>query len=75
MGLMGDLIFLSYLVNPLNAIVATLCFYFTLTFFQHLKTGDERLIRQSKVAAVICFLLCLLFPSIFSLYNYAAMMK
>ena len=31
-----------------------LCFYFFLTFFQHLKQGDARLTSQSKIGAVIC---------------------
>ncbi|WP_400195323.1 hypothetical protein [Lysinibacillus telephonicus] len=41
------------------------CLYFTLTFFQYLKEGDERLIKQSKAAAVVCLGLALLIPGIY----------
>ena len=47
-------------VLPVILIVA--CFYFTLTFFEHLRKGDERLARQSKLAATICIALVLLIP-------------
>ncbi|BCB03978.1 hypothetical protein [Bacillus sp. KH172YL63] len=40
------------------------CFYFTLTFFQYVKNGDERLANQSKLAAVLSFALSLLIPAI-----------
>jgi hypothetical protein len=59
----------------LSTILMVLCFYFTLTFFQHLKLGDERLIKQSKLAAVFCLALGLLIPALYSLYIYNEMMK
>lgn len=52
-----------------------ICFYFTLTFFQHLKSDDERLIKQSKIAAVFCLALGLSIPALYSFYIYHQMMK
>ncbi len=37
-----------------------LCFYFTLTFFESLRKGDERIIKQSKFAAIICMAIALI---------------
>lgn len=31
------------------------CFYFTLTFIENLHIGDGRILKQSKLAAVLCF--------------------
>lgn len=58
-----------------STILIILCFYFSLTFFQNLKSGDERIIKQSKLAAVICFAIGLLLPALYSLYLYNEMMK
>ncbi|ART77167.1 hypothetical protein B4U37_14410 [Sutcliffiella horikoshii] len=52
----------------LSMILITFCFYFSLTFFQYIKLGDERLIKQSKLAAVYCLALALLIPALYSLY-------
>ncbi|WP_277587150.1 hypothetical protein [Psychrobacillus antarcticus] len=52
-----------------------LCFYFTLSFFQHLKQGDARLTRQSKLGAVICLAISLLIPAMYNLYMFNEMMK
>lgn len=41
--------FAQQLIFPLFMI---LCFYFTLTYFHHLKTGDDRGIKNTKWAAV-----------------------
>jgi hypothetical protein len=59
----------------LSMILIVLCLYFSLTFFQHLKSGDDRLIKQSKLAAVFCLALGLLIPALYSLYIYNEMMK
>ena len=48
----------------LSAILMVFCFYFTLSFFQYLKVGDGRLVRQSKKWAVICLALSLLVSAI-----------
>lgn len=42
------------------------CFYFTLSFIENLHKGDERITRQSKIAAIICLGLGLLIPIIFN---------
>ncbi|MFF2753006.1 hypothetical protein ACFVR1_04505 [Psychrobacillus sp. NPDC058041] len=59
----------------LSTILIVLCFYFSLSFFQHLKTGEERLIKQSKFAAVFCLAMSLLIPALYSLFIYNQMMK
>lgn len=38
----------------LTPILMIACFYFTLTFFDALRKGDERVTKQSKLAATIC---------------------
>ncbi|MFL0366233.1 hypothetical protein ACH0BF_24965 [Pseudobacillus sp. 179-B 2D1 NHS] len=62
-------------LSIISTLLILLCFYFSLTFFQHLKLGDERLIKQSKLAAVFCLALSLLIPALYSLYVYNEMMK
>jgi hypothetical protein len=52
-----------------------LCFYFALLYFQHLKNGDERLIKQSRLAAVICLALALLVPAMSNIYIITQMMR
>jgi hypothetical protein len=42
-----------------------LCFYFTLTFFEALHKGDERIIKQSKFAAIICMSIALIIGVIY----------
>ncbi|MBS4175555.1 hypothetical protein KHA87_20065 [Bacillus sp. FJAT-49736] len=59
----------------LSTIFIVLSFYFGLSFFQYLKLGDERLIKQSKIAAVICLAFGLLIPVFYGLYLYNQMMK
>jgi hypothetical protein len=58
-----------------SVILIVLCFYFSLSFFYYLKLGDERLIKQSKFAAVLCLALSLLIPAIYNFYVYYQMMK
>ncbi len=41
-------------------LLIVLCFYFTLTFFESLRKGDERIIKQSKFAAITCMALALI---------------
>ena len=59
----------------ISIVLIILCFYFTLTFFQHLKQGDDRLTTQSKFGAVICLALGLLIPVFFNLYIFNEMMQ
>jgi hypothetical protein len=42
------------------------CFYFTLSFIENLHKGDERITRQSKLAAIICLGFALLIPVLFN---------
>ena len=67
---MDNLSFLSTSIwtNLFSPIMIILCFYFTLHFFHQLKSGDERTIKHSKLAAVICLAIALLVPAIYNLY-------
>lgn len=58
-----------------SALLFVASFYFTLTFFEHLKSEDGRLRKQSKLAAVICLALALLLPAIYQLYFVNEMMR
>ena len=58
-----------------SAIMFTVCLYFSLTFFEHLKHGDVRLIRQSKLFAVISLVLALMVPAFYQLYLFNQMMN
>lgn len=60
-------------LNILSAVLVVSCLYFTLTFFQHLKTEDQRLAQQSKIAAVVCLAIALLIPAIYGVYVYSKM--
>lgn len=62
-------------IGILSTIFIILCFYFSLTFFQHLKSDNERMINQSKLAAVICLAIALLVPTIYNLYIVNKMMQ
>lgn len=48
-----------------SAVMFTLCLYFSLTYFEHLKNGDDRLIKQSKSFAVISLALALIVPAFY----------
>lgn len=61
-------------IELLTNIIWVLCFYFTLSFFQHLKSGEERLAKQSKIAAIICLALGLSISTIISFFLYSQMM-
>ncbi|TYR72515.1 hypothetical protein FZC79_22505 [Rossellomorea vietnamensis] len=54
-------------LGVLSTIFIVFCLYFTLTFLQNLKTGDKRIIKQSKIAAVVCLALGLLIPAFYNL--------
>lgn len=57
----------------LTPIFMIACFYFTLTFFESLRKDDERVTKQSKLAATICIALALLIPAVYNLYMYILM--
>lgn len=43
------------------------CFYFTLLFIENLHKGDERITKQSKLAAIICLGLAFFIPVLYVL--------
>lgn len=45
----------------------TISFYFTLTYFEYLKHGDNRLIKQTKFFAVLSLFLALGVPAFYLL--------
>ncbi|WP_144235680.1 hypothetical protein [Planomicrobium okeanokoites] len=63
------------LLGVLATILFILSIYFTFTFFEHLKSGDDRLRKQSKTAAIFCISIFLLIPTFYSLYVNYEMMK
>ncbi|AIF45332.1 hypothetical protein [Virgibacillus sp. SK37] len=54
-------------IKVIAVISFVLSFYFTLTFFENVSKGDERVNKQLKAAAVICFGIAFLLPLLFSL--------
>lgn len=60
MGIVSTILFIS-------------CFYFTLTFFQHLKMNNEHATKTAKWAAVGCLAIGLLVPVFYSFYVYSQM--
>ncbi|MCM3584853.1 hypothetical protein M3182_03720 [Mesobacillus maritimus] len=61
-------------IGIFSALLLAACLYFTLTYFEHLKQGDERLIKQSKLFAVISLFLALGVPGFYQLYLFNQMM-
>lgn len=57
------------------ALLFVASFYFTLTFFEQLKSEDGRVRKQSKIAAVICLTVALLLPAVYQLYFVNEMMR
>lgn len=69
-GLMGT----GNLLGILSTLLIIAGLYFIFTFFEHLKSGDDRLRKQSKTAALICIAIALMIPAFYSLYiNYEMM--
>ena len=62
-------------VGIVAAVFFGTCLYFSLTYFEQLKKGDEQLIKQSKFLAVISLLLALTIPLIYQLYIFNQMMN
>ncbi|WP_282156314.1 hypothetical protein [Cytobacillus gottheilii] len=58
-----------------SAIMFTACLYFTLSYFEHLKKGDDRLTKQSKLFAVLTLFLALGAPGFYQLYIFSQMMS
>lgn len=59
----------------ISALLFVASFYFTLTFFEQLKSEDVRVRKQSKIAAVICLAVALLLPAVYQLYFVNEMMR
>jgi cell division protein FtsW (lipid II flippase) len=47
----------------LSVVFLIFCFYFTLTFIENIKKDDERVAKQSKLAAILCLAVALLIPA------------
>lgn len=61
-------------INILAMVFIVLCFYCTLVYFQYLKEGDDRLIKQSRLVAAICLAIALLVPAFYNFYVFTNMM-
>ncbi|MFD2751798.1 hypothetical protein ACFSUM_15510 [Virgibacillus siamensis] len=52
----------------ISVLLIIFSFYFTLTFIENLHKGeDERVTKQSKLAAIICFGIALVIPFLIAL--------
>lgn len=51
------------------------CLYFTLTYFEHLKREDGRLLKRSKLFAVVTLFLALGVPGFYQLYTFIRIMS
>ncbi|EGA90932.1 hypothetical protein GPDM_02280 [Planococcus donghaensis MPA1U2] len=63
------------LLGILSTTLLIASIYFTFTFFEHLKSGENRLRKQSKIAALICLTGALMIPAFYSIYVNYEMMK
>ena len=59
--------FIIQSMNTFTAIMITICLYFTLTYFDYLKQDDKRLVKQTKLFAVISLFLAFAVPAIYQL--------
>lgn len=71
MNQFGSVIGLSFI--PILFFIS--CFYFTLTFFQQLKTGDEARIKKAKMGAIVSLTFALVLPAIMQMIMYFLMMR
>lgn len=62
-------------IGIVSNLFIVLCFYFTLTFLQHLKADNKDQTEESKKGAVLCFAIALLVPVIYNIYISYQMMK
>lgn len=58
------------LVSPVFLVITL---YFTLTFFQQMKAGNQTAMVQSKLFAVICLAIALIVPVIFNIVIFLGM--
>lgn len=66
MGLMNMLIGNS--MGIFSVLMLSTCLYFILTYFEHLKQDNKRLIKQSKLFAILTLFLALGAPTIYQMY-------
>lgn len=59
----------GFFTTILTFIATIFCFYFTLSFFEHLKSGNENLMKKAKRAAVVSLAITLAIPALNTLYN------
>ncbi|SET71346.1 hypothetical protein SAMN05216389_12243 [Oceanobacillus limi] len=52
-------------IGIISIVLIICCFYYTLTFIENLKGDDERVAKQSKVAAIVCLSLALIIPFVY----------
>ena len=55
-------------IGIFSSIMFVLCLFFVLTYFEHLKYGDDQQMRQSKFLAVLTLVLALLVPAFYQLF-------
>lgn len=75
---MDSFIFNAWIFNSMGIVTAlmlTACLYFILTYFEQLKQDDKRLIKQSKLFAVISLFLAFGIPAIYQLSINILMMQ
>lgn len=70
-GLLGS----GHWIGILSIVLLIGGIYFTFTFFEYLKDGEQRLKKQAKWAALICIAAALLVPAFHQLYLYNEIMR
>ncbi|MEK4130006.1 MULTISPECIES: hypothetical protein [Solibacillus] len=51
------------------------CLYFSLSFLQHMKSGNEQLLNYNKWGAVLSLAFALLVPAFYNIYFYYQVMQ
>lgn len=59
---------MDILPNIITFILIVFCFYYTLSFFEHLKGDDIKEMKKSKRSAVICLAAALAVPVLTYVY-------
>lgn len=60
-------------IGIVSTLLFGICLYYSLTYFEHLKKGDEQLTKMAKWLAVGSLILALLIPAIYQLYVFNQM--
>ena len=55
-------------VRIFSICMLTICLYFILSYFEYLKEGDQRLIKQTKLLATISLFLGLVVPALYEIF-------